>query len=90
MKAKDLSKKLYETAHRKGNRGYRLEYDTNPDKTVTLARVVLIEKDWAEASLTMADMVSFVFAGIDEQVELIKKVEKAERLAANKGKWKKK
>ena len=45
MKAKDLSKKLYETAHRKGNRGYRLEYDTNPDKTVTLARVVLIEKD---------------------------------------------
>lgn len=76
MKSKDLSKKIYIEADKKGKRGYRLEYLEDWEGKVTLEWVTLIEKNGQEAYLTMADMVTFVFAGIDEQMEKAMKEEK--------------
>lgn len=86
MKSKDLSKKIYIEADKKGKRGYRLEYLEDWEGKVTLEWVTLIEKNGAEAYLTMADMVTLVFTEIDRQMELYKKLEKAEKRAAKKKK----
>lgn len=65
MKAKDLSKKIYDKIVKTGRRGYRLEYLEDGNKKVTLEGLTLIEKNGAEAYLTIADVVTYLFMELD-------------------------
>ncbi len=66
MKKTDLSKNTYEKAvTKKGNRGYRLEYLEDGKWQVRLEGISLIEKNGAEAYLSIADVVTFLFCELD-------------------------